>query len=53
MDALPDSVTEAFEDPGAIAEAQAALMDLKVLLSTEVASVLGITIGFGDSDGDS
>ena len=27
--------------------------ELKVVLSTEVASVLGVTIGFSDADGDS
>lgn len=53
VEALPDSVTDAFDDPAALAEAQAAVMDLKVLLATEVASELGVTIGFSDSDGDS
>jgi predicted lipoprotein len=50
---LPDSVTEAMGEPAALAEAQARVMDLKVLLSTEVASQLGVTVGFGDADGDS
>ena len=53
MAALPDSVTASFDDPDAVATAQAAVMALKVLLSTEVASELGITLGFSDSDGDS
>jgi len=53
MAALPDSVTASFDDPDTVAEAQAAVMALKVLLSTEVASELGITLGFSDSDGDS
>ncbi len=53
MAALPDSVTASFDDPDTVAAAQEAAMALKVLLSTEVASELGITLGFSDSDGDS
>lgn len=53
MAALPASVTDAFEDPDAVAEAAEAVAALKVLLSTEVASQLGVTITFSDSDGDS
>ena len=53
VSALPDSVTEAFEDPEAIEAAATAVADLKVLVSTEVASKLGVTITFSDSDGDS
>ncbi len=53
MAALPDSVAEAFEDPDAIAAASNAVAELKVLVSTEVASKLGVTINFSDSDGDS
>jgi predicted lipoprotein len=51
--ALPDSVTASFADPDATADAQEAVLALKVLLSTEVASELGVTIGFSDADGDS
>jgi predicted lipoprotein len=50
--ALPDSVADAFDDPDAIAAASEAVAELKVLLSTEVASKLGVTINFSDSDGD-
>ncbi|MGN6695867.1 MAG: imelysin family protein, partial [Aquihabitans sp.] len=53
MDALPDSVAEALKDPKAVKEAADAVTKLKVLLSTEVASKLGVTITFSDSDGDS
>ena len=53
MDALPDSVTEAFDDPDGRPTAQEAVAALKVLLATEVASELGVTIGFSDADGDS
>jgi uncharacterized protein len=50
---LPDSVTESFADPVATTDAQKAVAALKVLLSTEVASELGVTISFSDADGDS
>jgi predicted lipoprotein len=53
MDALPDSVSEALKDPKAVKEAAEAVTKLKVLVSTEVASKLGVTITFSDSDGDS
>lgn len=54
MDALPDSAAVAFnEHPDELADAQVAVSALKVLLSTEVASELGVTIGFSDADGDS
>jgi predicted lipoprotein len=49
---LPDSVGAAYDDPAAFA-AQRAVADLKVLLATEVASELGVTISFSDADGDS
>ena len=47
------AVTAAFAAPSAIATAQQAVMELKVLLATEIASELGVTIAFGDADGDS
>ena len=53
LDALPDSVAEALDDPKAVDAASKAVAKLKVLLSTEVASQLGVTINFSDSDGDS
>lgn len=53
MDALPDSVTAAFQDRPALEAARKAVAALRVLLSTEVASELGVTIGFSDADGDS
>ena len=53
MAALPDSATASFEDPDTVAAAQESAMALKVLLATEVASELGVTLGFSDSDGDS
>jgi predicted lipoprotein len=54
MGALPDSAADAFtRHPDELAEAQAAVSALKVLLATEVASELGVTIGFSDADGDS
>jgi predicted lipoprotein len=53
LDALPDSVADAFDDPAAIKAASKAVDELKVLLSTEVATKLGVTITFSDSDGDS
>ena len=55
-DALPDSVVAAFgSDDGLLAldTAADAVAALKVLLATEVASQLGVTITLSDSDGDS
>lgn len=53
MAALPDSVPDAFDDPASIDAASDAVSKLKVLVTTEVASKLGVTITFSDSDGDS
>lgn len=53
MEDLPDSVTVAFATPEVVIAAQEAVAALKVLLSTEVASQLGVTISFSDADGDS
>lgn len=54
VEPLPDSVdaayTDAHDDLVAASEAVAAL---KVLMTTEVASQLGITVRFSDADGDS
>ena len=50
---LPDSVADAFDQPDDVAAASKAVAALKVLVSTEVASQLGVTINFSDSDGDS
>jgi predicted lipoprotein len=51
--ALPDSIAATLEAPDDLAAAADDAAELKVVLSTEVASVLGITIGFSDADGDS
>jgi predicted lipoprotein len=53
MAVLPDSVTASFDDIDALIAAQQAVMALRVLLATEVASELGVTMSFNDSDGDS
>ena len=53
MDALPDSVADALDEPEDVQAASDAVSELKVLVSTEVASQLGVTINFSDSDGDS
>jgi predicted lipoprotein len=53
VDGLPDAVTEAMGDPAAVTRAHEAVAALKVLLATEVASELGVTISFSDADGDS
>jgi predicted lipoprotein len=53
MGALPDSVTASFDDIAEVTAAEEAIQALKVLLATEVASELGVTIGFSDADGDS
>jgi predicted lipoprotein len=49
--ALPDSLEEA--DPDDLAAAEEAARALHRTLSTEVVSVLGVTLMFGDTDGDS
>ena len=51
--ALPDSIDAAFGDRATLAAAADAAAELKVLVGTEVASQLGVTIGFSDADGDS
>lgn len=50
--ALPASSEEAISDDGLRAAADA-VAALRVVLTTEVASQLGVTIGFSDADGDS
>ena len=52
MNALPDSVEAAFEDPEGIAKAAEAIAELKVLIFTEVAAQMSVTVTFSDSDGD-
>lgn len=52
LSALPDSMAASFDDPTQLAAASEAMAALKVLVGTEVASELGITIGFSDADGD-
>lgn len=51
--ALPDSIPATLDAPDDLAAAAEDAGELKVVVSTEVASVLGITIGFSDADGDS
>ncbi len=53
LSALPDSIAGALADRPALEAAAEAVAALKVLVSTEVASRLGVTIGFSDADGDS
>lgn len=53
LDALPDATAEALGSPADVDEAADAVAKLSVILATEVASQLGVTIGFSDSDGDS
>jgi hypothetical protein len=50
---LPDSIPATLDVPDDLAAAAEDAAELKVVLSTEVASVLGVTIGFSDADGDS
>jgi predicted lipoprotein len=51
---LPDSsATAIVEAHPAVVKAAKAIAALRVLVTTEVASQLGVTIGFSDSDGDS
>ena len=40
-------------DPDAVAEARDAIKAVQIVLNTEVVSLLGVTIGFSDNDGDS
>lgn len=51
--ALPDSIPETLAAPDDLATAAEDVAALKVVFSTETASVLGVTIGFSDADGDS
>ena len=51
--ALPDSIPDTLAAPDDLAAASDAAAQLKVVVSTEVASLLGVTIGFSDADGDS
>lgn len=52
VSALPASMRETFADRPGVTAADEALAELKVLVSTEAASQLGVTITFSDSDGD-
>ena len=40
-------------DPDAVAEVRDAIKAMQVILNTEVVSLLGVSIGFSDNDGDS
>ena len=40
-------------DPDAVSEARDAIKAAQIILNTEVVSLLGVTIGFSDNDGDS
>jgi predicted lipoprotein len=53
LGALPDSSAAALDRHRAVVRAAHAVAALRVLVTTEVASQLGVTIGFSDSDGDS
>jgi len=53
VEVLPDSIPDTLAAPDDLAAAGDAVAELKVVVSTEVASLLGITIGFSDADGDS
>jgi len=56
VDRLPDAVADTFATPEAAADLDAAakaVAALKVVLATEVAGQLGVTITLSDSDGDS
>jgi predicted lipoprotein len=51
--ALPVSIAAALADRAGLTDATRAVSALRVLVSTTVASQLGVTIGFSDADGDS
>lgn len=52
--AVGDSLTGLIEsDRGAVMDCYLALKDLQMTLNTEVVSLLGISVGFADTDGDS
>jgi Imelysin len=51
LDGLPDSWPDA--DPAAVGRALELAGEARTALATEVASLLGVTISLGDSDGDS
>jgi predicted lipoprotein len=51
--ALPDSIAATFADAAALASAAEVVGELKVLVGSQIATLLGVTIGFSDADGDS
>ena len=52
VDALPADI-KADADDDALAAARDAIKQVQILYATEVVSLLGITVGFSDNDGDS
>lgn len=54
IDGVPGPLKQtALTNPGAVAEARDRIKDLQRILNTEVVSLLGISVGFSDNDGDS
>jgi predicted lipoprotein len=51
--AVPEPLRESVStDPDAVAAAQAAVKQLRVLMTADVASLLGVTVSLSDNDGD-
>ena len=54
VDRIPGPLKEAVRtNPSAVAEARDRIKDLQRIMNTEVVSLLGISVGFSDNDGDS
>jgi predicted lipoprotein len=54
IDHVPGPLKQtALTDPGAVAAVRDRIKDLQRILNTEVVSLLGISVGFSDNDGDS
>ena len=54
IDGVPGPLKQtARTNPAAVAEARDGIKDLQRILNTEVVSLLGISVGFSDNDGDS
>ncbi len=51
--AVPEPLREALLDnPAAVADAEAAINELRLLMTADVASLLGVTVSLSDNDGD-
>lgn len=53
LDAVPEPLTDAIvNDPELVSEAENAVEQLRVVMTADVASLLGVTVSLSDNDGD-